>query len=41
MLMLIQMHLVSIVNIRHLVNRKAARVAAEGLSAAAPGSNRP
>ena len=26
MLMLIQMHLVSIVNIRHLVNRKAARV---------------
>ena len=41
MLMLIQMHLVSIVNIRHLVNRKAARVAAEGHSAAAPGSNRP
>ncbi len=30
MLMLIQMHLVSIVNIRHLVNRKAARVAADG-----------
>jgi SapC len=30
MLMLIQMHLVSIVNIRHLVNRKAARVAAQG-----------
>jgi len=29
MLMLIQMHLVSLVNIRHLVNRKAARVAAE------------
>ncbi|MEO5881898.1 MAG: SapC family protein [Caldimonas sp.] len=27
-LMLLQMHLVSIVNIRHLVNRKAARVAA-------------
>jgi len=30
MLMLIQMHLVSIVNIRHLVNRKAARVIAQG-----------
>jgi len=30
MLMLLQMHLVSIVNIRHLVNRKAARVAAAG-----------
>ncbi len=28
--MLIQMHLVSLVNIRHLVNRKAARVVAEG-----------
>jgi len=28
MLMLLQMHLVSIVNIRHLVNRKAVRVAA-------------
>jgi len=41
MLMLIQMHLVSIVNIRHLVNRKAARVAAEGLSADASGSNHP
>ena len=27
-LMLVQMHLVSLVNIRHLVNRKAARVAA-------------
>jgi hypothetical protein len=30
MLMLIQMHLVSIINIRHLVNRKAVRVAAAG-----------
>jgi len=40
-LMLIQMHLVSIVNIRHLVNRKAARVAAEGLpETAALRSNR-
>ena len=29
-LMLLQMHLVSIVNIRHLVNRKAVRVAARG-----------
>ena len=29
-LMLIQMHLVSLVNIRHLVNRKAVRVAAAG-----------
>lgn len=29
-LMLLQMHLVSIVNIRHLVNRKATRVAAAG-----------
>jgi len=41
LLMLIQMHLVSIVNIRHLVNRKAARVAAEGLpDTAALRSNR-
>jgi hypothetical protein len=39
-LMLIQMHLVSIVNIRHLVNRKAARVAARGASeAAVPGAS--
>jgi hypothetical protein len=30
MLMLIQVHLLSIVNIRHLVNRKAVRVAAQG-----------
>jgi len=41
LLMLIQMHLVSIVNIRHLVNRKAVRVAAEGLpDTAALRSNR-
>ena len=33
MLMLIQLHLVSLANIRHLVNRKAVRVAAQGLSA--------
>lgn len=40
-LMLIQVHLVSIVNIRHLVNRKAARVAAQGLpDTAALRSNR-
>ncbi len=40
-LMLIQVHLVSIVNIRHLVNRKAARVAAKGLpDTAALRSNR-
>jgi len=34
-LMLIQMHLVSIVNIRHLVNRKAVRVGARGQPAPA------
>jgi hypothetical protein len=34
-LMLIQMHLVSIVNIRHLVNRKAARVGARAVPEAA------
>lgn len=41
LLMLIQVHLMSIVNIRHLVNRKAVRVAAKGLpDTAALRSNR-
>ena len=41
LLMLIQVHLLSIVNIRHLVNRKASRVAAKGLpDTAALRSNR-
>ena len=41
LLMLMQVHLMSIVNIRHLVNKKAARLAAKGLpDTAALRSNR-